>query len=124
MSPSAISFGDFRWANLPLAYSAAEIQKMAAEKQKLLKDFEAEKQRMLREHKAEIDEKEQQIYEARHAAQEAERTLRSAEGHHTRVQKSLELTRAHVLQMEAERESWTKFLWLLDGELSHKSIFP
>ena len=52
---------------------------MAAEKQKLLKDFEAEKQKLLEEHRRELDEKEQSIFEARQAAQAAERTLRLAE---------------------------------------------
>ena len=100
------------------------VEVHAAEKRKMLKDFEAKKRRMLREHNAEVEEKEKQIFEARQAAQDAERTLRSAEGHHTKVQRSLELTGARVLEREARQESWTKFLRLLDGELSRKSSFP
>ena len=96
---------------------------MAAEKQKLLKDFEAKKRRMLREHKAEVDKKEQLIFEARQAAQEAKRTLRLAERDHHEAKKSLELTGANVKEMVAQQESWTTFLRQLDGELSRKSFF-
>ena len=44
---------------------------MAAEKEQLLKTVEAEKQNLLEEHQREIDQKEQSIFEARQAAQEA-----------------------------------------------------
>ena len=95
-----------------------------AEKKKLLEGFEAEKQKVLEEHRNELEEKEQLIFEARQAAQEAERTLRRAEGDHIKIKKSLELTGVSVKKMEAQQKSWTKFLRLLDNELSRKSSFP
>ena len=58
-----------------------------AEKKKLLEGFEAEKQKLLEEHEVELEEKEQQIFDARQAAREAERTLRRAEGAHVKIKK-------------------------------------
>ena len=94
----------------------------AEEKKKLLENFAAEKQKLLEEHQLELDEKEQSIFEALQAAQEAKRTLRLAERDHLEAKKSLELTGANVKEMEAQQESWTNLLRLLDGELARKSI--
>ena len=103
--------------------SAAEIQILTAEKQKLLEGFEAEKERLLKEHQLEIDEKEQSIFEAQKAAQEATRTLRLAERDHREAKRSLELTGETIKEMMAQQEAWTTFLRQLDGELSRKLIF-
>ena len=95
-----------------------------AEKKKLLEEHEADKQKLLAEHKAELEEKENQIYEARQFAQEADKKLRSTEGNHVKAKKILELTAARAQRMEAEADSWRKFLRDLDGQLSRKSSFP
>ena len=106
----------------------AEKKKLAkdfeAEKKKLLEEHEADKQKLLAEHRAELEEKEKQIYEAGQFAQEADKKLWSAEGNHVKAKKSLELTAAHAQRMEAEADSWRKFLRDLDGQLSRKSSFP
>ena len=92
----------------------------AAEKEKLIQDHKAEMAKLLEEHKVELEEKENKIYEARQFAQEANRKLKSAERDHVKVNKSLELTGAHVQEMEAAQESWREFLKKMDGQLSSK----
>ena len=70
----------------------------------LIENQEAEKEKLLAKHRAELDEKETQIFDARQAAQEAERTLRSAEGNYSKMKRSLELTGANVKDMQAQQK--------------------
>lgn len=94
-----------------------------AEKKKLIEDHEAEKKKLLEEHRTELEQKEEKIFEARQAAQEAKKKLKSAEGNHSKTKKSLEVTATHVKEMQAEQKAWRKFLEQMDGQLSSKSGF-